>query len=186
MFPCWNHWPVAQLPNDGRKAIVSDRPSHFSLTSSLPVVRREAGSSKAMFLYGMTDQPIETLAPLSRSWNAAPAATLAGSGFEGGAYEKSQRAYVFNAKAPGASPLEFSLEATPDSPIHNPAFVVKNWGSRPAKLTMDGKQIPRGKDLRFGHNKTAEGTDLVVWLKTQGDKKTSFKIEAPEPDDDQD
>jgi hypothetical protein len=63
---------------------------------------------------------------------------------------------------------------------------VKNWGSRPAKLTMDGKEIPRGKDLRFGHNKTAEGTDLVVWLKTQGDKKTSFKIEAPEADDDQD
>ena len=183
MFPCWNHWPVAQLPNDGRKAIISDRPSHFSLTSSLPVVRREAGSSKAMFLYGMTDQPIENLAPLSRSWNAAPAATLAGSGFEGGAYEKSQRAYVFNAKAPTAGPLEFSLEATPDSPIHNPAFVVKNWGSRPAKLTIDGKQIPRGKDLRFGHNKTAEGTDLVVWLKTQGDKKSSFKIEAPKATD---
>jgi hypothetical protein len=34
-------------------------------------------------------------------------------------------------------------------------------------------------------NKTADGADLVVWLKTKGDKKTSFKIEAPETNDDQ-
>jgi hypothetical protein len=185
MFPCWNHWPVAQLPNDGRKALVSDRPSHFSLSSSVPVIHRKEGSSEAMFLYGMTDQPAETLAPLSRSWNSAPAATLAGSCYEGGAYKKSERAYIFTAKASGAGPLEFTLEATPDSPIHNPAFVVKNWGNRPAKLSMDGKPLPRGKDFRFGHNKTIDGTDLIVWVKTQGNKKTSFKISAPKADDDQ-
>jgi len=186
-FPCWNHWPVAQLPNDGRKAIVSDKPSHFSLCTSRGVIRRTADGSDSVYLYGMTDQPIDSLVPLARSWNSAPAATLAGSGFEGGAYDKNQRAYLFTAKAPGAGPLEFSLEATPDSPIQNPAFVVKNWGNRPAKLTMDGKEIPKGKDLRFGHNKTVEGTDLVVWVKTKGDKKTSFKIDAPSvQDDDQD
>ena len=94
---------------------------------------------------------------------------------------------MFTAKAPGAGPLEFTLEATPESPIHNPAFVVKNWGNRPASLTMDGKEIPRGKDFRFGRNKTLEGTDLVVWVKTKSDKKTSFKIQAPQAhNDDQD
>ncbi len=46
-------------------------------------------------------------------------------------------------------------------------------------LRIDGKDIPRGKDFRFGHNKTLEGTDLIVWAKTQGDKKNFFKIEAP-------
>ncbi len=187
MFPCWNHWPVAQLRNDGRKAIISDRPSHFSLSSSVPVIHRANGSSEAMFLYGMTDQPAETLAPLSRSWNSAPAATLARSGFEGGAYKKSERAYIFTAKAPDAGPLEFSLEATHESPIQNPAFVVKNWGKRRAALTIDGKEITHGKGLRFGHNKALEGTDLVVWVKMKSDKKTSFKIQAPlAQDDDQD
>ena len=107
--------------------------------------------------------------------------------FESGDYDKNQRAYLFTAKAPGASALEFSFEATPDSPIQNLAFVVKNWGSRPAKLAIDGKDIPRGKDFRFGHNKTLEGTDLVAWVKTKGDKKTSFKIQSPSAqDDDQD
>ena len=180
-FPCWNHWPVAQLPNDGRQVLISDRPSSFSLSSSQPVIHRANGNSEAMFLYGMTDQPVESLAPLSRSWNSAPVATLAGSGYEGGDYKKSQRAYIFTAKAPGAGPLEFSLEATQDSPIHNPSFVVKSWGKRPAKLSIDGKAIPRGKDFRFGYNKTLEGTDLVVWVKTSGDKKTSFKLQAAEP-----
>jgi hypothetical protein len=170
---------VAQLRNDGRKAIISDRPSHFSLSSSRPVIHRANGNSEAMFLYGMTDQPAETLAPLSRSWNSAPVATLAGSGYEGGTYKKSERAYIFTAKTPDAGPLEFSLDATHESPIQNPAFVVKNWGNRPAKLTIDGKAIPRGKDFRFGHNKTLEGTDLIVWAKTRGDKKTSFKLQAP-------
>jgi len=178
-FPCWNHWPVAQLPNDGRKAIVSDKPSHFSLCTSRGVVRRTAEGSESVYLYGMTDQPIDSLVPLAKSWNSAPAATLAGSGFEGGDYDKNQRAYVFTTKSPAADLLEFSLEATPDSPIQNPAFVVKNWGNRPAKLTMDGKEIPKGKDFRLGHNKTLEGTDLVVWVKTKADKKTSFKIQAP-------
>lgn len=185
-FPCWNHWPVAQLPNDGRKAIVSDKPSHFSLCTSRGVIRRSAEGSESVYLYGMTDQPIARLVPLARSWNSAPSAKATGSGFEGGAYDKDQRAYVFAAKAPGAGPLEFSLGATPDSPILNPAFVVKNWGNRPVKLTMDGKEIPRGKDFRFGHNKTIEGTDLVVWVKISGDKKTSFKIESRKTDDDQD
>jgi hypothetical protein len=35
-------------------------------------------------------------------------------------------------------------------------------------------------------NKTADGADLVLWFKTRGDNKTSFKIEALEPDGDQD
>ena len=186
MFPCWNHWPVAQLPNDGRKVIVSDRPSHFSLSSSRPVIHNASGSCEARFLYGMTDQPVESLVPLAKSWNSAPAAILAGSGFESQGFDKSQRAYIFTAKAPGAGPLEFSLEATHESPIHNPAFVVKNWGKRPPKITMDGKEIAKGKDLRFGHNKTLEGTDLVVWMKISGDKKTSFKIESRKSDNDHD
>jgi hypothetical protein len=179
-FPCWNHWPVAQLPNDGRKAIVSDKPSHFSLSTSRGVIRRNAEGSESVYLYGMTDQPINSLVPLARSWNSAPAARLAGSGFEGGAYDKNQRTYVFTAKSPTAGPLEFSLEATPDAPIHNPAFVVKNWGNRTAALTIEGKEIPRGKDFRFGHNKILDGTDLVVWVNTKSDKKTSFKIALPQ------
>ena len=45
MFPCWNHWPVAQLPNDGRKAPAPDRPSHSSITCGEPVIHEGEGCS---------------------------------------------------------------------------------------------------------------------------------------------
>ena len=180
-FPCWNHWPVAQLPNDGRKALVSDKPSHFSLCTSRGVIRPTPDGSESVYLYGMTNQPIESLVPLAKSWNAAPTVALSGSGFESQGDDKSQRAYVFNRTDAKADSLEFTLEASHESPIQNPAFVVKNWGKSPAKLSIDGKAIPRGKEFRVGHNKTVEGTDLVVWVKLSGDKKTSFTIEAAEP-----
>ncbi len=180
-FPCWNHWPVAQLPNDGRKALVSDKPSHFSLCNSRGVIRPTPDGSESVYLYGMTNQPIESLVPLAKSWNAAPTVALSGSGFESQGDDKSQRAYVFNRTDAKADSLEFTLEASHESPIQNPAFVVKNWGKSPAKLSIDGKAIPRGKEFRVGHNKTVEGTDLVVWVKLSGDKKTSFTIEAAEP-----
>ena len=61
--------------------------------------------------------------------------------------------------------------------------MVKNWGNRPAKLAIDGKDIPQGNDFRFGNNKTLEGTDLIVWVRTKADKKPSFKIEAPSGSD---
>ncbi len=32
VFPTWNHWPVAQMPSDGRYAIFPDRTAHSSLT----------------------------------------------------------------------------------------------------------------------------------------------------------
>ncbi len=179
-FPCWNHWPVAQLPNDGRKALVSDKPSHFSLCTSRGVIRRTPDGSESVYLYGMTDQPIESLVPLAKSWNSAPAVTLAGSGFESQGYDKNQRAYVFNAQSPEAGPLEFTLDANGDSPVHNPAFVVNNWGSRPVGLMLDGQDIPRGKDFRFGYHKTVDGTDLVVWVKTRKTQKTTFKLTAAE------
>ena len=179
-FACWNHWPVAQVPNDGRKTIVSDRPSSFTLANAQVKIHRDENSSYLTMLYGMTDQPAASLGPLSKSWNSAPVAALQGAGFEGGAYDKSQRAYVFTRTDGKAGELEFTLDANGESPVYHPAFVVKNWGSRPVRLTLDGQDIPRGKDFRFGHHKTVDGTDLVVWVKIQVSEKTNFNLAAVE------
>jgi len=179
-FPCWNHWPVAQLPNDGRKAIVSDRPSHFSLCASRGVICRKSGDSESTYLYGMTDQPIDSLVPLAKSWNSAPSATIMGSDFEGGTYDKSQRAYVFTRKDGQAKYLKFTFDANGDSPVVNPGIVVKDWGNRPASLILNGKKIPRGKNFRFGHRKTIDGTDLIVWVKLDSERDVSFKIATNE------
>ncbi len=178
-FPCWNHWPVAQLPNDGRKAIVSDRPSHFTLSTSVTRVHRDEKGASATWLYGLTDKPITNLVPLEKSWNSAPAVTLQSEGFEEGAFEKSERAFVFTAKNANAdAPLDFRINASTDSPLFNPAFVVKNWGKKDAKLLIDGKEIPRGKDFRLGHRQTIDGTNLIVWLKLERNQPTKISLHA--------
>jgi len=179
-FPCWNHWPVAQVPNDGRKVIVSDRPSSFTLANAKVKIHRNENSSYLTMLYGMTDQPAASLAPLSKSWNSAPVVTLTSAGFEGGAFDKSQRAYVFSRTDTNAGELVFTLDADEDSPVYHPAFVVKNWGKQAATLTLDGQDIPHGKDFRLGHHRTVDGTDLVVWVKARKTEKATFKLAAAE------
>lgn len=32
VYPSWDHWPISQMPSDGRKSRYSDRTSHSSLT----------------------------------------------------------------------------------------------------------------------------------------------------------
>jgi hypothetical protein len=100
-------------------------------------------------LYGMTDQPAASLAPLSKSWNFAPAVRLKGSGFTGGAFDKSQRAYVFTRTDEKAGALEFTLDANEDSPVCHPAFVVKNWGKQSATLTRRRTGLPARQGLPF-------------------------------------
>ena len=36
IFPTWNHWPVAQMPSDGRYASYPDRTCHSSLSHIFP------------------------------------------------------------------------------------------------------------------------------------------------------
>jgi hypothetical protein len=45
--------------------------------------------------------------------------------------------------------------------------VIRNWGDGNARVTLDGKPIAPGKDLRFGHVRSLEGTDLIIWIRTQ-------------------
>ena len=129
-------------------------------------------------LYGLTAKPARELAVLARSWNFPAELKLAGAAFESLGYDKNQRAYVLTCKsADTPAALEFTLAGNAQSPVLNPAFVVKNWGDANVKLTMDGKAIPRGKSFRFGHRQTLDGTDLVVWIKTESQAPLTLRLE---------
>jgi len=177
-FPWWNHWPVSQIPSDGRKIFGPDRPSHSSLSNYEPqAVRGEGDSYIAVSLYGMTDKPIESVVPLARSWNYPAHLKLAGSGFESDGFSKYERAYLLACKDSGRrSTLKFELAASEKSPVVNPAFIIRNWGRAGAKLKIDGRTIKRGKDFRFGHRRTLEGTDLIVWVKKNSTKPITISL----------
>jgi hypothetical protein len=169
-FPWWNHWPVAQLPNDGRKAMGPDRPSHSSLSQSIEesqvIHKQKDGSYSVVTLVGMTDQPVSNLVRLARSWNFPAELKVTGGSFSCTGFDKCQRAYILQNEQPdGAAMVQFDLFASHESPVINPAFVIENWGLPDAQLQVDGKIVMRGKDFRLGHRTGLAGTDLILWLK---------------------
>jgi hypothetical protein len=62
----------------------------------------------------------------------------------------------------------------------NPALVIDGWGSGGASLILDGKSMLEGKDFRAGHIERLDGTALVVWVRAQLTRPTSFKLASTE------
>jgi len=184
-FPWWNHWPVAQLANDGRMAFAPDRPSHSSLSQSVeasPVIHKlDDRSYSVITLVGMTDNPVSELAPLARSWNDPPEITLNSTGYEDKGYDKNQRAYKLSNMNKGIpSGLKMTLQANEKSPAINPAFVIENWGNADPKVEIDGKELKRNEFFRFGHEVKMQGSDLIIWLKIEEIKPVNITIKPIE------
>jgi hypothetical protein len=181
-FNWWDHWPVSQVASDGRRATSKDKPSHSSLchigleghatTEWKDYAKGDTWRTKIM-LHGMTNKAVSELVPLAKSWLNAPRLKLACSGCSSVGYDPTQMAYVVACGEPGKS-CKFELEASKDSPVINPAFVIKGWGESDVELAVDGKRIKRGKDFRFGHRYTLESTDLIVWVRTESKNLSRF------------
>ncbi len=167
-FPWWNHWPVAQTYSDGRSANAPDRASHSSLSWGDP------GGEAA--IYGMTNKPAESLVDLARSWNYPPEMKVSGSAYKNKGYDYTQRAYVLETSKQG-EPVELKFAAGEQSPLYNLVLVIKNWASNGATLKIDGKQVPRGKDFRYGVKYDVEGKGtLIVWIDKKAKKATKVLL----------
>jgi hypothetical protein len=170
-FPTWNHWPTSLDPSDGHYPVAADRVTSSAVTSPEPPMKQRGdGSVEGRFIMGLTDKPIEKLAPLARSWLEPAELKVISKGFHSEGYIRDQRAYLLTKQTPEKAGLEFEVLASGESPVVNPAFVIKDWGGAEAKLTIDGKPVKRGKNFRFGHRRTLEGSDLIVWLRTESVK----------------
>jgi hypothetical protein len=177
-IPNWNHWPVSQLPNDGRVAPAPDRPSSACLGTLDPIRHKSEGLQESVRnLYGMTDRDPRQLAILARSWNNPAELKLHGDSFSCQGYDKNQRAYILTrTDSANPSPLIFDLQASQESPVVNPAFVIKNWGDTNTVLKLDGKEIKRGKTFRFGIRHTLESNDLIIWIQAESTRLIAVSI----------
>ena len=92
-------------------------------------------------------------------------------------YDPTERSYVLTCKKTGKPGIiEFELPATKESPVVNPAFLIRNWDQAQARLNINGKSFKRGKNFRFGHRHTLEGSDLIVWLKIESTDKLKVSL----------
>ncbi|HUW20746.1 MAG TPA: hypothetical protein VMW16_15720 [Sedimentisphaerales bacterium] len=171
-FNWWNHWPVAQEKSDTTEATSAVRPSHSSLTHIEWKQYSQEGISRTwIMLHGMTNKPAAELAPLAKSWLYAPQLKLNSTGYTSEGYDQTQRAYVLTcANRDEPSKLELTLAAGEDSPVINPAFVIKDWGTCDASLKVHGRTIPRGGDFRIGYRRTPESSNLIVWFRNESVK----------------
>lgn len=178
-FWWWNHWPVAMLPSDGRVAPAADRPSHSwaATQDSTPWATTEKSETQLM-LCGVTRAPASGLVPLARSWMRAPELKLADSSYLSRGYDAGQRAYVLQAVKPGSDlPLRFTLSATAQRPLVNPAFIVEGWAEADTQLRLNGKAIARGPDFRVGVHRGLDRANLAIWLRTTSTRPVTITIE---------
>jgi len=121
-----------------------------------------------IMLNGLTDKLAAELLLLAKSWLSPPKMETTGSGLHSEGYDPTQKAFVLagrDASAPSA--LGMTLRATKESPVMNPVILVRNWGSSEAKIEIDGKPAPPGKDVRAGRIHGLESEDLVLWLRME-------------------
>ncbi len=178
MFPWWNHWPASQKGSDGRFALESDRASHTSLSNCHWDAHKitEKTQTKLM-LNGLTNKKPEQLVPLAASWSNPPELCVKSNGIEEKGYDPSSRAYLIDVNGAEISDgLEVEIKATMDSPLVNPALILKNCRFSDIVLSINGKKLVRDSQFRLGHVPTLEGTDLVVWLKYESNQLVNIKI----------
>ncbi len=119
----------------------------------------------------MTDKPAGELASLAKSW-LSPAELTVLSGCSSNGYDKSQRAYVLEAKG---DRMTFEIKGSSDSPVVNPCFVISNWIGEDAAVTVDGREP---ENVKIGYPRMVTDKDLVVWLRMQSENKMKFVIES--------
>jgi hypothetical protein len=91
-------------------------------------------------------------------------------------YDYTQRAYILDADKEGAK-LELEFEASEEEPLFNLSLVVNNWGGSDAALELNGKEIPRGRDFRYGIEYDVEGNgNFIVFVKVKAKDTTKVML----------
>jgi len=170
-YSAWNHYPVTQAPCDGRFCVAPDRLTHSALGAIDNI--HELGSC---LIYGFTNKKAESLIPLARSWNNAPAIKHT-TGCVSKGYDKSQRAYVLTATEPEMS---VTIDASEDSPVVNLCLVIKNWQAGPeAVVKVNGQKQVSGSSFRQGSVRDTDGTlTKIIWLKKESNLPLNVAISA--------
>jgi hypothetical protein len=177
-FECWNHWPVAQIASSDRPCVASDRASHSSLSHLYwKMYSRDAGGETKILMDGLTTRSAAELLPLAKSWIAPPALTVAGDRYQSQGYDPTQRAWVVAAAAGRlASSLQLTFAASEESPLFDPAVIIRNWGDGGARLWVDGQPEAWSRVFRAAHVQHLDGTDLVIWIQKQSTQPVRIEI----------
>jgi len=162
---------------------------------------------RKVLLHGMTTKhDVRNLIPLAKYWENPPPLKVSGYGYDGGYFEKSQKAYHLRRRVrtvgfahlvnrdddafpnSDAERVDIEILASEDSPLINPCFVIHGWpqGAIKAKLFINGNEVPEGKDFKQGIEDNWDQAQwdaqhaLVVWTRCSSTEPINFTIEQVE------
>lgn len=119
-----------------------------------------------------TDGEISDLVTLYQSWSQAPAIGEV-TGLESHGYNRAEGAFEFTKES---DEMFFTLEASEESPIHNPGIVIADWSGRntKAQVKVSGAET---SDTQQGVILNTEGAySLVLWIEMTSDQTVTVNI----------
>jgi hypothetical protein len=174
-FNAWNHYPFGLLPSDGTVATGIDRVSSSCIGTLYGLHHKLDDGRVDMYnIYGITNLPAAALKDLNRSWNFAASLSNV-KGAESKGYEKGQRAYELTKES---ASISFTLEGSEDSPVLNPCFIIKKWGSESkARIKINNKNQPEGNKIKQGIIRDTDGTKtLIIWIEQKSYEKVHYSV----------
>ncbi len=174
IYGWWNHWPITQLPGDGRWVETNDRASHFNLTTYTQwkdYYMDDRVKSRIM-LHGMAKSPDTELIPLAKSWLSPPTVQDDGGLVE---YNQAERAYVL--KAGKAKKWQLSVTASKEQPFIKHALIITGRELFHPEIKLDGKSLKNGKDFTTGVVRETETPKTVIWFDQHLTKSFTLHIE---------
>jgi len=177
-FHARNHWPVSQIPCDGRFVLASDRVTSSAITSPEPhLIRRvEDGAWEGRFILGLTDKPLDQLISFARFWLSPPEVKIDDDHFIYQGFYKNDRAYHIAMKDQTIKELAFSVPASPAKPLVNPVFIIENWGNDPFECKINHITQARSDRFIYDRQRTAESYNLILWMKIFSEQNTEILL----------
>jgi hypothetical protein len=162
---------VQLIPSDGTRVYKYDRPASTCPSTFYELQHKDGDNIEAMVIYGLTNKKPEELTSLNRSWNFAPQ-IIALSGCKVLNYNKGEKAYYLEKEK---EVMKFQIPATKETPIVNPAFIIKNFNANIDNVEIE---INNNKtECKKGIEIETDGTkNLVIWVPYVSETMTTFKI----------
>lgn len=160
IYGWWNHWPITQLPGDGRWVTYPDRASHFNLTTFTQwkdYYMDDRVKSRIM-LHGMTDNP-DALLPLAKSWLSPPDLI---SNNKPAHYEPADRAYHFRPSSINEWSLQ--LKASKEQPAIRPALIIPGTELIHPKIHLNDQLLIPNEDYFVGIERNTDTPKTVIWF----------------------
>lgn len=173
-----NHWPVNQMPTDGRFALSNDRITSSAILTPNVQLHWNDGAYEGRFILGLSDRSLKELIPFARFWTNTPTLDITSGPFSYEGFSRDDRAYHLIKEGDEGSELVMSFDCSPEAPIVNPVFIIENWGLEKPLIRINDRLV--SDQSRYSIRKTLKSNDLILFLQMHEEEITRISITATE------